>query len=50
MGTKGVKRCSPGCSFYVEVNNLLNHKYYDYGNIPQPGIIAKAGVIVNVGL
>ena len=50
MGTKGVKRCRPGYSFYVEVNNLLNHKYYDYGNIPQPGIIAKAGVIVNVGL
>lgn len=40
-----------GCySVYAEVNNLLNHKYYDYGNIPQPGIIAKAGLIVNVRL
>lgn len=44
------RRAAPGYSLYVEVNNLLNHKYYDYGNIPQPGIVAKAGVIVNVGL
>ena len=25
------------CTFYVEVNNLLNHRYVDYGNVPQPG-------------
>ena len=37
-----------GYSFYVEVNNILDKEYYDYGNIPQPGIMAKAGVIVNV--
>ncbi len=37
-------------SIYVEINNLLDHKYYDYGNVPQPGIMAKAGMIVNVGL
>ena len=37
-------------SIYVELNNLLDHKYYDYGNVPQPGIMAKAGMIVNVGL
>lgn len=44
------RRAFPGYSIYVEVNNVLNHKYYDYGNIPQPGIIAKAGLIVNIGL
>ncbi len=36
-------------SIYAEVNNVLNHKYFDYGNVPQPGIMAKAGLIVNVG-
>ena len=25
------------CTFYIEVNNLLNHRYVDYGNVPQPG-------------
>lgn len=44
------RRAFPGYSIYVEVNNVLNHKYYDYGNIPQPGIIAKAGLIINIGL
>lgn len=37
-------------SVYAEVNNMLNHTYYDYGNVPQPGITAKAGLIVNVGI
>lgn len=51
--TSGYGKSSPrrtGYSFYVEVNNILDKEYYDYGNIPQPGIMAKAGVIVNVGL
>lgn len=43
-------RAFGGYSIYAEVNNVLNHKYYDYGNVPQPGIIAKAGIILNVGL
>ncbi len=28
---------------YAEANNLLNKTYYDYGNIPQPGIWVRAG-------
>ena len=29
---------------YVEANNILNKTYYDYGNIPQPGIWVRTGV------
>lgn len=29
---------------YLESNNLLNKKYRDYGNVPQPGIWTVAGV------
>lgn len=47
---KGKKRGIPSYSIYAEVNNILDHEYYDYGNIPQPGIVAKAGLIVNVGI
>ena len=43
-------RRGPSYNVYVEVNNLLDYKYFDYGNVPQPGIMAKAGIIVNVGL
>jgi len=37
-------------SVYLEANNLLDHTYYDYGNIPQPGITVKAGIVVNMRL
>lgn len=37
-------------SVYLEGENLLNKVYYDYGNIPQPGIIIKAGLSVSLGL
>ena len=30
---------------YAESNNLLNRTYYDYGNIPQPGIWVRAGAV-----
>ena len=30
---------------YAEANNLLNKTYYDYGNIPQPGIWVRAGAV-----
>ena len=35
-------------SFYVEGNNLLNHRYVDYGNVPQPGRWLMAGVKVSI--
>jgi iron complex outermembrane receptor protein len=37
-------------TLYIEVNNLLNKTYFDYGNVEQPGIWGKAGVIIKVGL
>lgn len=30
-------------SIFAEANNLLNRKYYDLGNIPQPGFWGKIG-------
>lgn len=33
----------PSYRIFVEGNNLLNRRYYDYGNVPQPGIWVKAG-------
>ena len=35
---------APQYKVYVEANNILNKTYYDFGNIPQPGILVKAGV------
>ncbi len=33
-------------NLFGEINNLLNNKdYYDYGNVPQPGLIWKIGLI-----
>lgn len=29
---------------FLEANNILDHTYYDFGHIPQPGIWFKAGV------
>ena len=31
-------------SIYIEGNNLTNHRYVDYGNVPQPGAWVIAGV------
>jgi iron complex outermembrane receptor protein len=33
----------------LEANNLLDKRFYDYGNVEQPGIWAKLGVIVKLG-
>ena len=35
---------APSYRFYVEAANILNKKYYDHGNIPQPGIWITVGV------
>ncbi len=34
---------------FVSVNNLLNHRYYDIGNVVQPGRWLKAGISFNLG-
>jgi iron complex outermembrane receptor protein len=33
---------------FVEATNLFNTKYFDLGNIPQPGIWVKGGISVNM--
>ena len=35
-------------ALYLEANNLLNHHYVDYGNVPQPGCWLKAGVMIKI--
>jgi iron complex outermembrane receptor protein len=37
-------------TLYLEVNNLLNTTYFDYGNVEQPGIWGKAGVVLKIRL
>jgi iron complex outermembrane receptor protein len=37
-------------NLYIEASNLLNRSYYDLGNVEQPGIWAKAGIVVKLGL
>ena len=34
----------PACQYYLEVNNLFNTKYVDYGHVPQPGTWLTAGI------
>jgi iron complex outermembrane receptor protein len=31
-------------NIFAEANNLLNHGYYDLGNVPQPGFWFKTGI------
>ena len=35
-------------SLYLEGNNLTNHQYVDYGNVPQPGAWIIAGIRCNL--
>ena len=35
-------------SLYIETNNLTNHQYVDYGNVPQPGAWMIAGIRCNL--
>ncbi len=37
-------------SVYVEGNNLLSHRYVDYGNVPQPGLWLKIGAKYHIRL
>ena len=36
----------PALEIYVRANNLLGREYYDFGDIPQPGLWFMAGVTV----
>ena len=35
---------SPALEVYLRANNLLNREYYDFGDIPQPGLWFMAGI------
>lgn len=35
---------------FVEANNVFNTKYYDFGNLPQPGTWIMAGASVDINL
>ena len=35
-------------SIFLEVNNILDNQYIDFGNIPQPGRWARFGVKFNM--
>ena len=37
----------PAWEAYLRVNNLLNREYYDFGDIPQPGLWFMAGIRVS---
>lgn len=41
---------APAYTLYVSANNLTSHRYYDLGNIPQPGIWWMAGAKWRMGL
>ena len=34
------------CSLFLSLENVGNHKYFDYGNVPQPGFVCLGGVSV----
>lgn len=36
---------APSWRAYLSCNNVLNKTYYDYGNIPQPGLWIRGGVV-----
>ena len=35
---------------YVEANNILDKKYVDFGNVPQPGAWIICGAAMNINL
>ncbi|MBQ2675365.1 MAG: TonB-dependent receptor [Prevotella sp.] len=37
-------------SLYIEGNNLLSHRYVDYGNVPQPGFWLMVGAKYHIAL
>ena len=39
----------PWMSLYLRVNNILNRTWYDFGDIPQPGLWLMAGISCRLG-
>ena len=44
------KSCRQICErMKTDGDNLTDNEYFDHGNIPQPGIVVKAGMSVDLG-
>ena len=41
---------APQYQLYVQATNLTNHRYYDLGSVPQPGIWLMAGGRIRLGI
>lgn len=40
----------PRYDIFVNLNNIFDYTYYDHGNIPQPGIWIKGGIVYRLAL
>lgn len=47
ISTRVTKQIFDNNNLYVEIYNLLNKDYVDFGNVPQPGRIVRAGLKMN---
>ena len=41
---------APSYNLYVQATNITDHRYYDLGSVPQPGIWVMAGAKVKLNL
>ena len=41
---------APRYQLFVQATNLTNHRYYDLGSVPQPGICVMAGGRIRLGI
>ena len=41
---------APSWRLYLKADNITNHRYYDLGNVPQPGLWLMAGGSININL
>ena len=41
---------APRYNLYVQATNITDHRYYDLGSVPQPGIWVMAGARLKVDL
>ena len=39
---------APHYELWAEATNLTDHRYYDLGNIPQPGIVVLGGIRIRL--
>ena len=47
ISTRVTKQIFNNNSLFIEVYNLLNKDYVDFGNVPQPGRVIRGGLTIN---